>query len=290
MRRVPEILAQCTGILLTQSAINQMACTLTAPGSAMANIYEDLRVEVATSPIVHTDDTGWRINAMAAYVMGFFTAQASYFQIRSQHRHQEVLGLLFAGVLVTDRGTSYRAREFLEWLQQKCLSHLLKNCSKVHESKVSRGRDFSAQLMALMREAIALWHEFHDTSLSLQVYLERVADLKARLAQHLRERQVRDPDNQRLLDGIGEVFRLGQLTLFLDRPEVEPTNNRAERGLRPAVISRKVSQCSKTQSGARAYATLKTVFCTLALRTNSVVTAFAGLLKGHPFPAPLQAR
>ena len=33
-----------------------------------------------------------------------------------------------------------------------------------------------------------------------------------------------------------------------------PTNNRAERILRPAVIARKVSHCSKNQRGADAYA------------------------------------
>ena len=37
---------------------------------------------------------------------------------------------------------------------------------------------------------------------------------------------------------------------FLDDPLIEPTNNRAERALRPAVIARKVSQCSKNLQGA----------------------------------------
>jgi NADPH-dependent curcumin reductase CurA len=43
---------------------------------------------------------------------------------------------------------------------------------------------------------------------------------------------------------------------------------------------------SKTERGSLAYATLKTVFCTLAQRTESAVDAFAGLLKGQPFPPP----
>jgi hypothetical protein len=33
-------------------------------------------------------------------------------------------------------------------------------------------------------------------------------------------------------------------------PEIEPTNNSAERGLRSAVIPRKVSHCSKNERGA----------------------------------------
>jgi hypothetical protein len=57
-----------------------------------------------------------------------------------------------------------------------------------------------------------------------------------------------------LLNGIGGQNDRGSLLLFLHVPGVEPTNNRAERALRPAVIARKVSQCSKNERGAYAFA------------------------------------
>jgi Transposase IS66 family len=63
-------------------------------------------------------------------------------------------------------------------------------------------------------------------------------------------------------------------------PEIEPTNNRAERGLRPAVIARKVSHCSKNEGGARTYSVMKSIFVILSYRTKSVIKAFACLLKG----------
>src|SRR5947209_4847323 len=65
---------------------------------------------------------------------------------------------------------------------------------------------------------------------------------------------LRDPDNQRLLDGIGLQHDRGHVMRFLKTEGVEPTNNRAERILRPAVIARKVSHCSKNQPGANAFA------------------------------------
>ena len=37
----------------------------------MGLVYDDLKRRVATSPVVNTDDTGWRINATLAFVMGF---------------------------------------------------------------------------------------------------------------------------------------------------------------------------------------------------------------------------
>ena len=56
-----------------------------------------------------------------------------------------------------------------------------------------------------------------------------------------------DPSNQHLLDDLRWRHAHGDLLRFLDDPRIEPTNNRAERALRPVVIARKVSQCSKNK-------------------------------------------
>jgi hypothetical protein len=60
---------------------------------------------------------------------------------------------------------------------------------------------------------------------------------------------VLDPNNQRLLDELGRCHDAGSLVRFLDDPSIEPTDNRAERTLRPALIARTVSQCIKTARG-----------------------------------------
>jgi hypothetical protein len=79
---------------------------------------------------------------------------------------------------------------------------------------------------------------------------------------HLRHRILKDDDNQRLLDGIGLHQDRGNLLRFLRVEGLEPTNNRAERALRPAVIARKVSHCSKNQRGAEAFAAFVSVIQT----------------------------
>ncbi len=70
---------------------------------------------------------------------------------------------------------------------------------------------------------------------------------------HLRRRILRDGDNQKLLDGIGLQHVRGRLIEFLRDPQVEATNNRAERALRPAVIAQG-SHCSRDQRGAEPFA------------------------------------
>lgn len=76
----------------------------------------------------------------------------------------------------------------------------------------------------------------------------------------------------------------GRVPLFLHDPAIEPTNNRAERGLRPAVIAR--SHCSKNERGPSIYETMKSITATLALRGLHVASALADLIRSMPFPAP----
>ena len=78
-----------------------------------------------------------------------------------------------------------------------------------------------------------------------------------------------------MLYELGRQEDEGNLTRFLQDPNIEPTNNFAERLLRPAVIARKVSQCSKNELGANAYAAFKGVFTTWKLRGINCIKGLA---------------
>ena len=148
-------------------------------------------------------------------------------------------------------------------------------------TKKGRARDFGERLKALLQEALALWHEHRD-GLVPDVKADAEA-LQAEVTYQLRDRCLKDADNQRLLNELGWHHDGGNVLRFLADPRVEPTNNRAERALRPAVIARKVSQCSKNTRGAEAFAAFTSVIRTL-MKTgvDSVVDALAQLF--HPTP------
>jgi transposase len=126
-----------------------------------------LRQGVPAAPVIHTDDTGWRVGGRTAFLMGFDTDQATVYQIRDRHRNEEVrevIGDGYGGVLVSDRGKSYEAEEFAEMEQQKCLAHLLRNISEVVETKRGRARQFGTELKTVLREGLDLWHVRDDLS------------------------------------------------------------------------------------------------------------------------------
>jgi len=247
--------------------------------------YGELRELVREQAVMHTDDTGWRVGGRPAHLMAFVNESLSVYQIRDQHRNEEVRELVpadFAGVLVCDRGKSYDAKELRGVDQQKCLAHLLRNASEVAGKKTGRAKEFSQALKDLLRGAIGL--RAAKPQLDAAEYGQRVETLDGELTKHLRNRILNDRDNQRLLNGVGRQQNRGNLLRFLREEGVEATNNRAERELRPAVIARKVSHCSRTERGARAFEAFTSVIQTLRKTTpSSIAAAFAKLL------APTQA-
>ena len=290
-RKVPRILKELSGLEITQGALSQDAQKQTA--GAVGAAYQQLRTEIRQAPVVHTDDTGWRVGGESAQLMVFTTPQITVYQVRPQHRNEEVrevIGDDFQGVLACDRGKSYDAKELQEVKQQKCLSHILRSIDKVLETKHGGARFFGAVLKAQLQEAIELYKAFHNPESKLRAYDRYVRALELEVSYHLRPRELKDADNQRLREEVGRHHERGNLLRFLHEPTtVEPTNNAAERALRPAVIARKVSQCSKNERGASAFSAFKSVICTLKKSGGDVLEKLTRLIDPSPPPETASA-
>src|SRR3954447_5945324 len=281
VRKVPALLQLYTGVRLTQSAITQDASRRAS--GPIGREYQSLRDQVPTSEVVYTDDTGWRVGGESAQLMIFVTDTATVFQVRPQHRNEEVrevIGDNYGGVLVTDRGKSYDAKELEAVKQQKCIPHALRSINEVLETKQGRALHFGSRLKTLLKEGLGLWHEYHDHHGRLAGFDRRVRSLREAVTRHLRPRRLVDADNQRLLNEFGRHHARGDLVRFLEDPRIEPTNNTSERGFRFAVIQRKVSQCSKTSGGARAFEAFASVIKTALRRGQDAVEKLTRLFRG----------
>ena len=294
VRRVPVVLRALTGVDLSQGAITQDA--LRRPQGAVGDAYQRLRESVRESAVVHTDDTGWRVGGEGAFLMAFETEDATVYQVRARHRNEEVREVVpsdYGGVMVTDRGRSYDAQALSGVKQQKCLAHVLRSISEVVETKRGRGRTpdrsrghgFGKRLSGLLREAMELRQSYRRGEAS--DYVAETERLRREVSCHLRDRPMPDRDNGRLQNELGWHDDRGNLLRFLDDPGIEPTNNRAERALRGAVIARKVSHCSKNEDGADAFSAFTSVIRTLARNggDQSLVDGLCGVFSGAPVHA-----
>ncbi len=294
VRRVPVVLRALTGVELSQGAITQDA--LRRAQGAVGDAYRRLRESVRESAVVHTDDTGWRVGGEGAFLMAFETEDATVYQVRARHRNEEVREVVpsdYGGVMVTDRGRSYDAQALSGVKQQKCLAHVLRSISEVVQTKRGRGRSFGKRLSGLLREAMQLWESQRRGEAS--DYVAETERLRREVSYHLRDRPMPaldsdrgpDRDNGRLQNELGWHDDRGNLLRFLDDARIEPTNNRAERALRGAVIARKVSHCSKNEDGADAFSAFTSVIRTLARNGGDqpLVDGLCGVFSGAPVHA-----
>ena len=289
VRKTPLVLNLLTGMELTQGAISQDVLRW-AKGS-IGQMYQALRAGVQDSPVVYTDDTGWKVGGKPAHLMAFDTDEATVYQVRPRHRHQEVQEVVprnYPGVMGTDRGRSYEDKSFRRVKQRKCLAHLQRTLGEVLDRKKGRARELAEGTRELLRLAMGLWEKYHDGH--REEFDRWAPEVRLALNYHLRDRPLKDQDNQKLLRMLRRYHQRGELLRFLEQPEVEPTNNRVERMLRPAVIARKVSQCSKTWPGADAFAAFTTVIQTLLKKDppSALVEALVNLFhapKSQTVPA-----
>ena len=287
VRRVPAVLRALTGVELSQGAITQDA--LRRAKGAVGDAYHKLRSSVRGSAVVHTDDTGWRVDGERAFLMAFETDEATVYQVRARHRNEEVREVVpsdYGGVMVTDRGRSYDAQALSGVKQQKCLAHVLRSVSEVVQTKTGRGRSFGKRLSRLLREAMELRGAYRRGEAA--DFATEAKRLRREVSYHLRDRPMADSDNWRLQNELGWHDDRGSLLRFLDDPGIEPTNNRAERALRPAVIARKVSHCSKTVEGADAFSAFTSVIRTLERNGGEkpIVDRLCAVFGGAPLHSP----
>ncbi len=238
--------------------------------------YQALVLAVRQSPVVHADETGWRIGGQGAWLWVFCTRHVTVYAIRQSRGAdvvEEILGVHFAGVLTSD---CFLAYDPFEGVKQKCFAHLLRTLSEIEALKTRGAVRFPRAVAALLRQALAL--KAQKAALSAPRYAARVHRLGARLDRLLAGHYT-DPDNRRFANRLRK--QRPHLFTFLSHEEVEPTNNRAERQIRPAVVVRKISAGNRTDAGAHTHEVLTSLLATFHEHGQAFVPWAVALLRSQ---------
>ena len=219
--------------------------------------YQRLILRLRHSQVAYVDETGWKLGGQSAWLWVFTNEEASVYVIDPSRAHEvveEVLGTDYGGVLVSD---CFLAYDPLTCTQSKCVAHLLRRCKELQEMKSGRAVQFSQDLTRLLQAAIRLKNR--RLQMSEHGYAVACGRLEAAFDRVL-ERQLSDADNARFAKLLRK--QRSRLFTFLYHDAVAPTNNAAERELRPAVLARKTGGCNRTRTGAEAHAILTSVLRT----------------------------
>jgi transposase len=230
-------------------------------GIACEPVVEELVEALQEAEVLHLDETSWYEHGRMRWlwVVISVTSQIAVYRVGSRKKTVvlELVTDVFVGWLVSDGYMAYRSYE----KRQRCVAHLIRKAVALAEGVDAEAAQLGDWLLSELRGLIHTMAEGGDAA------KRRCFPILARLKRAcLIGRDGPTPKLQALAKEILNDWEA--VVAFVKHPDaaLPPTNNEAERALRHAVISRRISHGTRTSEGSRAYSALLSVIETCRLR------------------------
>jgi transposase len=284
---VEEILQDLLGIQLSLGTVSK---TEERASAALEQPVEEAKSYVREQPIVHADETGHKVAGKKAWVWTAVTRLVSVFLLcgtRGAEAAKELLGADFGGILVSDRWDAYGWVDAAR--RQLCWAHLIRDFRKIAERK-GRSRKIADAILEYVKEMFALWHRHREGKLSRAGLQRKMKPIRAKVELLLGQGTV--CGHAKTQRTCRRILKLKQaLWTFIDVPGVEPTNNIAERTIRPYVLWRKASFGTQSDRGNLFVERMLSVSATCRQQNRNVLqyvtAAIRAHLRGEPIPSLL---
>jgi len=256
-RKVPMALQELLGVSFTAAALLGFEKTLAERSEPLA---DDIAKKIAaTDGAVHADETYWTLDARRAYYWAHCTELYVHFHFdvsRAGEVSRNILGPYFEGTLVTDCYSGYEAHRAKA--KQKCLAHLARTARDWQ--KVVLPGSLADKFFTAVREWVRRGCRFHRQRAGGKLPAGSAAKQEAWLRKELQRLETCPLDHEKALTLQGRIRKhADEWLVFVDDPRVPPTNNSAERILRPLVVLRKITFGHRSATNATRMARLMTV-------------------------------
>jgi transposase len=277
------------GVPMRVGTISQLERATTA---AVAAPVEAAHSYVHEQAVAHLDETSWRQGGKRAWLWVAVTSWVTVFVVRMSrggHVARELLGETCSGILVTDRSSGYHWYP-VRW-RQLCWAHLLRDFEAMR-GRGGRSEERGDALLAQAHQMFAWWHRVREGTLKRSSFRSYMSPLRQEVERLLEAgSRCGVPKTAGTCRDI--LKRREALWTFVQVEGVEPTNNAAERSIRPGVLWRKGSFGTQSAAGSRFVESMLTVVATLKQQQRNVLeyltAACEAALRGEAAPSLLPA-
>jgi transposase len=286
MRETTEVFADLFGVPLGPGSVSTLCQEVNA---ALVGPYEGVREHVQAERHANVDETGWKQAGERHWLWVAVTALCTLFLVarnRSAAVLLTLLGETFDGVVSSDRYKAYLSIPIER--RQICWAHLKRNLAAFAERGGEIG-DWGTEAVGVVEKIFAAWYRYKDGGDRTRLQTE-LSPLRTQL-QGLWECGTTLP-SWVVRAFCNDVRKLEPaLWTFVTVAGVEPTNNAAERALRPAVLWRKGCFGANSSAGNTFVAKILTVSATCRQQKRHLLTyltnAVVAYRDGQPTPSLL---
>lgn len=237
--------------------------------------YAAIQDIARSAPVSYIDETSWRrIGPQGAKLLWLWvmaSATVAFFMIHAKRSMSAFEALIanWKGILVSDGYGVYQKWDGVA--RQSCLAHLIRAAKALKEDT---RREIAASGSWAHRELKRLCR--------MSRIRPRFCDIDALHARLCRFVQIYSGRKDRAGTFARRIKReLPHLKVFLEHKGVDPTNNHAERCLRPAVIRRKVNYGTGNDKGDRSMERFLSVSLTCRMRKKPIFPLFVTIMQAY---------
>ena len=247
--KVTSILSSVFGIKISDGEIYNILRQLS---EAFGDYYSEIEKRIKEALIKNIDETSWRINGKNNWLWIFINKEVALYVVRKKRSSKvpiKILGNQEGKTIIDDRFSAYNELAKVSGCEQQiCWAHLLRN---------------SKDLAEHYREA-----KYIHKRMKYIYEKAKEGEKKEKLLHWIDLIASRTYRSTEVFKFVKSVYRNHRENLFrfIDNPEIDSTNNRAERGLRHAVVIRKISNGSRSEDGAEITARLLSILQTMKLQ------------------------
>jgi transposase len=267
-RKAVQLLSDILGVQVSLGALSSVEARVS---DAVQPAVDDAWDRVGRAEVKHTDGTSWYQAGLAMALWTVATTAATVFKIVADSSKDTLKPLYGAlgGILVSDR-----AKALTFWAmdrRQICWAHLLRKFVSFSERDGPTAA-FGQQLLDYTAIVFEYWRDYKVGKLSRATFVAWMAPVRLQVQAVLA--QAAAAGIASLSGSCADILEhKAALWTFVDKDNVEPTNNHAEREIRAFVLWRKRSFGTQSGRGNVFAENLMTVAHT-ARKQNKNVLAF----------------
>jgi len=265
-RQAQRLLREFFGIELSLGALSGMEAKAAA---ALQSAYAQATRAAQDAPIKHTDATTW---ARAGRLMSLWTlasTSVTVYKILADGRRETIRSLfgVLKGFLVSDRASVFGFWKMK--LRQICWAHLLRKFVSFSERDGPAGA-IGRELLHCTVLMFQYWHGLREGVLTREEFIRWMGPLQLQFEATLARAAA--AGLRRLSGSCTDILgHRDALWTFVTHEGVEPTNNHAERELRPFVLWRRRCFGSQSDRGERFAERVMTVVQSLRKQGRDVL-------------------
>lgn len=241
----------------------------------------ELLIAVQESHNINADETTHYRDGKKQWMWSIVSSTVAFFSVAGSRGKKVLTSLIgdYRHIVTSDRYAAYNL--FDSENRQLCWSHIKRDFVKLSEKENKLCARIGKNLLESEKKLFYFWHEFKKSNINRDELIRQCKPIRQRIGELLEQGSYTDPFLRvaRFCRNLLENFT--SLWTFLYVENIEPTNNHAERCIRPAVTWRKKYFGTRSDYGSEFVARSMSIRMTCQLQGKSTFQFLCQTLQSY---------